>query len=363
MDTPALMNFPLPMLTALLCGVLAALVWRLELGPVRANVLFSAFFGLGAVEALFVALRFGYEIAALIPLQRTLPLFLAPLIYLGFVSLTLDARTFRRTALMHLTAPVVVMALFWLSGQNLRLLDWVISLSYAWYSVALYLLWRKGPDALVYARVGITASLSNWMVRGLGFIVFILLLDTAIAIDFEINAGAHVGQLISYGTVPLILLLLGALAALPMMLRPPRAAEQKATAADAQDDDIATRLEALMVEQELFRDPGLTVQRLAKRLHLPVRSVSAAVNRTRGMNMSQYVNGFRLAYAARLLIETEESVVSIAAQSGFMTRSNFYREFQRVHRQSPTEYRIYGGQVDQDAGSSRIGIPPSRPSD
>lgn len=75
MDDAALVSFPLPMLTALLCGVLAMLVWRLELGPWRANALFSAFFGLGAVTAFLVGLRFGYGVDAVIPLQRTFPRF------------------------------------------------------------------------------------------------------------------------------------------------------------------------------------------------------------------------------------------------------------------------------------------------
>jgi AraC-like DNA-binding protein len=93
----------------------------------------------------------------------------------------------------------------------------------------------------------------------------------------------------------------------------------------------------------LFLEADLTVQRLARRLHLPARSLSAAINRTQGSNMSQYVNTFRLAHAARLLVESKDSVTRIAEQSGFMTRSNFYREFQRVYGQSPKEYRLSAG--------------------
>jgi transcriptional regulator GlxA family with amidase domain len=55
--------------------------------------------------------------------------------------------------------------------------------------------------------------------------------------------------------------------------------------------------------------------------------------------MSQYVNEFRLAHAARLLADTDESVANIATQSGFIARSNFYRAFQRIYGQSPIEYR------------------------
>jgi AraC-like DNA-binding protein len=43
--------------------------------------------------------------------------------------------------------------------------------------------------------------------------------------------------------------------------------------------------------------------------------------------------------AQRLLKETEESVVQIALEAGFMTKSNFNREFLRVSGQSPTDWR------------------------
>lgn len=342
MDNPALVSFPLPMLTALLCCVLALLIWRLELGPARANALFSAFFGLGAVTAFSVGLRFGYGMDALIPLQRTFPLFLGPLMYLGFASMTVDKRDLAKSILCHLGAPVVVMGLFWLIAKDLRSLDWVISVSYLFYSAALYLLWRKGPDALIYARVDVTRSLSNWILRGIGFVVFMLLLDSAIALDFATNKGANAPRLISYGTVPVIFLLLATLVTLPLMLSRSGTAPQPLPVSDTEDAKVEARLRILMREHQLFLDPDLTVQRLAKRLHLPARSLSAAINKAQGTNVSQYVNAFRLAHAAELLVETEESVARIATQSGFLTRSNFYREFQRVYGQSPRAYRTSG---------------------
>lgn len=339
MDAPMLVNFPLPMLTALLCCVIAVLLWRLEFGVKRANVVFSILFGLCALEAFLVGVRFGYGIAALIPLQRMLPLFLGPLMYLGFVAMTLQTRSFLRRVTIHLAAPVIIMVLFWLLVDDLSLLDWAISASYVFYLVALVLLWRSGPDALIYARVEITRTLSNWIIRGVGFLVFILILDTTIALDFALNQGVNVTALISYGTVPLVLILLAVLVTLPPMLARSTLKSPPAPGSDTQDAAVEEKLHALMTEDQLFLDPELTVQRLAKRLHLPARHVSAAINRTRGMNVSQYVNEFRLAHAAMLLVDGRESVTKIAEKSGFMTRSNFYREFQRVYNQSPTAYR------------------------
>lgn len=339
MDSPSMVSVPLPMATAFLCGMLAIMLWRLELGVRRANVFFSAFFALGAVASLLVGLRFGYRIDDLVPLQRTLPLFLGPLMYLGFATLTVEGRDVTRIILIHLGAPFILLGLYLLLVADVRSLDWVIIASYAFYTVSLFMLWRCGPDALSFARVDVAQSLSNWLLRGIGFLIFILLLDAAVAFDFAINDGRNASRLISFGTVPLIFLLLATLISLPLMFSRIHTVTTTSPEADTEDSEIAARLGSLMTERQLFLDPDITVQRLAKRLGLPARKVSAAVNRTQGTNMSQYVNTFRLTYAARLLTETDKSVTEIALNSGFLARSNFYREFQKTFEKSPTEYR------------------------
>lgn len=339
MDSPAMVSVPLPMATAFLCGMLAILIWRLELGVRRANVFFSAFFGLGAVASLLVGLRFGYGIENLVALQRTLPLFLGPLMYLGFATMTVEGRDVTRNILVHLGAPLILLSLYLRFVTDPRSLDWAILVSYAFYSFALFVIWRRGPDALSLARVDVTQSLSNWLLRGIGFLIFILLLDAAVALDFAFNGGRNASRLISLGTIPLIFLLLATLISLPLMFSRTRTVPTTSLEADTEDAEIAARLGSLMTERRLFLDPDITVQRLAKRLGLPSRRVSAAVNRTQGTNMSQYVNTYRLTYAARLLTETDKSVTEIASKSGFLARSNFYREFQKTFEQSPTEYR------------------------
>lgn len=337
MDEPGMVSFPLPMLTALLCGLLAVLAWRLDLGITRARVAFSTLFALCTLQAFLVGLRFGYGMTEVIPLQRTLPLLLGPLIYLSFISMTIDTRAFARLIAIHIGASLCALALFWFFVRDLRHLDLIISISYFYYVIALFVLWRKGPDVLIYARVDAVDRLSNWMLRGVALLVFILVLDTAIALDFALNRGANAPALISYGTIPLIAVLFAMLMTVPTVMM--RTRTVKAMEPAENDAHVEDRLRTLLQDEQLFLDHDLTVQRLARRLHLPARDVSGAINRTQGTNVSQYVNGFRLKHAADLLAKGDDSVTKIAEQSGFMTRSNFYREFQRVHGQSPTEFR------------------------
>ena len=109
--------------------------------------------------------------------------------------------------------------------------------------------------------------------------------------------------------------------------------------------EIEELTRSILEKNQLYLDSNLTLDCLAKRLHLPARSVSEAINQSQGMNVSQYINGFRLEKAAFLLATTPLSINQILEQSEFLTRSNFYREFERVFRMPPTEYRRHSKKI------------------
>jgi AraC-like DNA-binding protein len=92
-----------------------------------------------------------------------------------------------------------------------------------------------------------------------------------------------------------------------------------------------------MVADRLYLDPDLTLARIARRLHVPVKQLSAAVNRSRGENVSRLINGFRIRHACERLV-ADESVTAAVFNSGFNTKSNFNREFLRVTGGTPSEF-------------------------
>lgn len=326
-----MMHFPLPILTFLLASVAGALLWRVDFGQARTRHLFTGFFGVVAVGALLVGLRFGYGIQTLIPLQRALPLFGGPLLYLGFANLTAKPK---HLIALHLglatTLAVAMQTLGW------TLLDSTIAASYAAYSAAILWLWRKGPNHLTHARLELAPSLHRWMLWAAGLLIALLLIDSAIAINFARQRADAAVDLISYGSIGLIALMIAAIVTAASLMQPRPTVQAAATDEDSLLEKIAYDF---LVETQLYLDTNLTIERLAKRLHVPMRSLSAAINQTKGMNISQYVNGFRLDHAANLLENTNLSVTEVAGQSGFLTRSNFYREFQRRYGKSPAAYR------------------------
>ncbi|MBP0651738.1 hypothetical protein J8J40_32220, partial [Mycobacterium tuberculosis] len=66
----------------------------------------------------------------------------------------------------------------------------------------------------------------------------------------------------------------------------------------------------------LWRDPDLTLDRLARKAGWPARAISAAVNRRHGVNVSQFVNARRIAAAQALLADTDANQHAIALVIG-----------------------------------------------
>ena len=117
------------------------------------------------------------------------------------------------------------------------------------------------------------------------------------------------------------------------------AAEEKPAAGPTsedvrQDAEIMARLNALVAEGALYLDADLTLERLSRRLLVPAKRLSTAINRTTGENVSRYVNGFRIRHACARLT-AGESVTAAMLDSGFNTKSNFNREFLRVTGMAP----------------------------
>ena len=326
---------PLPIFTFVLSAVACAMLWRLEVGNWLARALFTMVFALIAMGTLLTGLRFGYGMENMAAIQRVIPLFVGPLIYLGFRTYTCTAQALRVPIIAHLALWAVVALIPQLLPSVRGLYDVAIGASYVIYAVLIFVIWRRGPDALRFAPLQLTRGLRIWMLVASGMLLLMLAFDTAIAVSFATGQADTALTLISVGSVISGISLIAAIVA--FSARPaPVPAPQAATSEGAQIEQAAR---TLLTNTKLYLDTDLTLDRLARRLTLPTRTVSEAINQTQGLNVSQYVNGFRLEHAARLLRDTNDPVTKVMEQSGFLTRSNFYREFERVYAQSPTAYR------------------------
>ncbi len=109
----------------------------------------------------------------------------------------------------------------------------------------------------------------------------------------------------------------------------------------AEDEALMERLERLVHEEKLYLDAGLTLARLARRLHVPIKQLSATINRRTGENVSRFINNFRIAHACERLRDGDNVTAAMFA-SGFNTKSNFNREFTRVTGKAPSAWKAPG---------------------
>jgi AraC-like DNA-binding protein len=105
-------------------------------------------------------------------------------------------------------------------------------------------------------------------------------------------------------------------------------------------DGILKRMENLIQEEKVFLDEKLTLAKLAKELSITPHQLSEILNNKLGKTFNEYINEYRIQEAQRLLIEVPDAtVLDIAYDVGFNTKSAFYKSFQKIVGQSPSQYR------------------------
>lgn len=100
-------------------------------------------------------------------------------------------------------------------------------------------------------------------------------------------------------------------------------------------------IESAVVGRQLYLDPELGLERLSEAVRLPPRKVSSLVNARAGMNLTQYLNRFRVEHACRLLGEEGrgDKILAVAFDSGFQNKSTFNAAFKAATGMTPMEYR------------------------
>lgn len=182
------------------------------------------------------------------------------------------------------------------------------------------------------------------------------MIDGALAVDFSFFAGEHALIILAIDHAVLLPMLSVAVIMMSLSMAPSvneEASDQneKTTPVEESKDkpqhpltddevkDIIHKIDVLLSTKEVFLDPDLTLDRLARKACIPARQISAAINQVYGRNISQIVNEYRIERAKTLLLTTDKAITQIYLDSGFQTKSNFHREFSRVTQQTPSAFR------------------------
>lgn len=102
---------------------------------------------------------------------------------------------------------------------------------------------------------------------------------------------------------------------------------------------IERKLRQAMTRDALHHDPNLSLWTLANHIGASPNYVSQTLNDDIGESFFDFVNGYRIADAQMRLRDSDETVLAIAYEVGFNSRSSFYTAFGKVTGQTPTAYR------------------------
>ncbi|BFM10211.1 hypothetical protein R50072_03640 [Simiduia litorea] len=101
-------------------------------------------------------------------------------------------------------------------------------------------------------------------------------------------------------------------------------------------------LEPLMLNNKVYTNPELSLDDLAHSVGVSPRTLSGVINGHYGCSFFEFINGYRVQEAKRLLSENANkstSVLDIMYESGFNSKATFNGIFKKTEGMTPSQYR------------------------
>lgn len=130
----------------------------------------------------------------------------------------------------------------------------------------------------------------------------------------------------------------------------------------AHSDRIALKINSAMERDLLYRDPNLSLWDLAKHIGVTSNYVSQTLNETIGESFFDYVNGWRIKDAIRQMNTSRETILVLAYDVGFNSRSSFYKAFKQETGLTPSQLkRSLQSGVTRGGSARQAGLHPAQP--
>lgn len=107
------------------------------------------------------------------------------------------------------------------------------------------------------------------------------------------------------------------------------------------DSDELKRIQQILVSQELFLIPSLSLKDLSQQVGLSERETSRLINKGLNLTFIDFINNYRIKRFKELAVNKEFkklSLLGIAYESGFNSKSTFNRVFKKMEGKSPSAY-------------------------
>ncbi len=114
------------------------------------------------------------------------------------------------------------------------------------------------------------------------------------------------------------------------------------TLSDEQADLYLNKLKLAMNQEKPYLESSLTLQRLADMTGISPHHVSQIINERMNQNFFDFINYYRIKEAKRLLVDPRGellTILAIAEEVGFNSKSSFNTAFKKATGMTPTEYK------------------------
>ncbi|WP_339725861.1 helix-turn-helix domain-containing protein [uncultured Paraglaciecola sp.] len=122
---------------------------------------------------------------------------------------------------------------------------------------------------------------------------------------------------------------------------------------------LANELDKNMTCNQLFLNSELSLNELAKSTKISPHHISETLNQHLNKNFYQYVNQYRIDYfCQRLMADSSKTILDLAFESGFATKSTFNAVFKQIKGQTPSQFKAQINNSPQTIHSQKR---PNRP--
>lgn len=102
------------------------------------------------------------------------------------------------------------------------------------------------------------------------------------------------------------------------------------------------KLELLCKEQHIYTDSTLNREKVAEKLGISAGYVSQIINTITEDNFANYINQYRVEAVKEMISNSEYenyNLLTMGLESGFTSKTTFYKAFKKVTGQTPNEYK------------------------
>lgn len=352
--------------------VLAIFLFGTNRGDRKANVILSSYLLTLALYLLLTTLLGRYDWAAqyFMGLGFSILFLIGPLLFFYIRRLFKEKSSVKTKALHWLPTALVIIYLFPLyispSAEKLDRLNWIrahglpVDLSVLWIVACLHIISYTGFIFLktfqynrdlkdTYSRTEqinldwmVRFSLMNFTLWSLYFIAYVLGVS-----GVEIDPLGIIDQAFN-AILSLFLFYIGYVAMshpeifpnstiVPVFRRSGAAMDDP----EKRDEDIQ-KLKAVMEREQPYTIPELTLHELANISGISPRKLTAIINEEFGLNFYNYINQYRIAdFKERIADKNNDqfTILSIAQDCGFNSKSTFNHVFKKFEKTTPSEYK------------------------